>query len=971
MSELMLKSFLFVSYYFSLVNGLSVTLKDQAISSLTPPLYLDGSDWTASESSLGINISATVPGDVITDLQLAGIISDPWYELNFLDNRSLWDTNLSWVYTKNVFLPPQSNASNSSSLLVFEGVRMGAHVIWNGVELGEVTNQFMRYIFSLPTDITMFGQMNEISLRFDSSLVLNGRFVASAAGWDWMAFSKVMMTDPTFGEEGRLTLGLWKSLYIIADPSPLVITSVVPLVTYLGEYPVSPLIEGQHGGFNVTVTANILVTDTNVVSGFFTASGEWGAIVESPLLTCPPGDSNVTFTLQAPASLIKLWWPNGLGDHPLFNVSVSWKPSNSSSKEFDPPSITAVRKIGFRVAALVTVNDTNATIVSESKGANGSGTFGMFFRINGAAIFSRGANLVPTDMLDGRLDAIAYLTLVQSAAAAHFNMIRIWGGGIYPPDVFYDTCDTEGILLYHDMMFAGSGHDIAQAKQPFSSATNNSILSEISHQIRRLSHHPSIILYDSANEVIVQKSGPTALYTSLVIATIAKEDPSRIIWPASPAAGWQSGVDRLYGTPNGDELIPIGTGHIWDAGNERHGTYLAGVGAGNWSTVVRDPWTQDHTFDPGTPLAYLPNPGEQTGVAYPSVFASEFGTMSMSSFEAMSSSLDESSWGIHGGNKPSNCTQEPDNPFSQTCTGRNAMAQRNWACDNLIWSYFGPNLLNLSGVYAFKGQLFQCLIASSIHMQLDIEQRRSQNYLGSLYWMFQESWNTGGWGSIEYTSASNGTLLGGRWKPTHNWLESHLFRDVMSACGYIGRSKTFVCFVSNASPLAAFEGTLLITSVDIQSGNESLWSSLPVNVSLGPGALSWVYPKASLPNASTTILIASLIDANGTSSDEHIVHLTAPVHIVVPMANVSALVASIPNEDGSVNITVTSNTVALFVTLTSAAVGRFSDNSFLLRTQTSPKVVKWIPFQVGNSTQDLDILQRTLRVEDLSDYVNN
>ena len=948
-----------------------LTLRDHEISSLSTPFYLDGSDWIATESTLGLNISATVPGDIVTDLQRSGIIGDPYYELNFLNNRSFWDPLLSWTYTKYVLLPPQSNSSaNSSLLLVFEGVKLGAHVIVNGVEVGIVSNQFIRYLFWLPTEIIHLGSLNKISLRFDSAIITNNRFVASMAGWDWMAVSALSMNDTTFGLASRFTSGIWKSVYIIAEPFPLVITDVVPLLTYLGDYPAAPLVDGQHGGFNVSVTVHVLVPDGASAMGTFTTSGEWGAIYESPLVTCPPGVSNVTFTLHAPASSIKLWWPNGLGAHPLFNVSVTWTLSNSSKESVS--SITAIRRIGFRVAALVTVNDTNATIVTESKGANGSGTFGMFFRINGAAIFSRGANLVPTDMLDGRLDAIAYHTLVQSSASSHFNMIRIWGGGIYAPDVFYDTCDSEGILLYHDCMFAGSGHDIAQAKQPFSSATNASILGEISHQIRRLSHHPSIILYDSANEVIVERSGPTALYTSLVLQAVAKEDPSRIIWPASPAAGWLSGVDRLYGTPNGEELIPIGTGHIWDAGNERHGTYLAGVGAGNWSTVIRDPWTQDHTFDPGTPLAYLPSPEAQTGVAYPSIFASEFGTMSMSSFEAMSASLDESSFGLHGGNKPFNCSEEPSNGFFQNCTGTNSMTQRNWACDNLIWSYFGNNLLNQSGVSAFKGQLFQCLISSAIHMQLDIEQRRSQNYMGLLFWMLQESWSTGGWGSIEYTSpAAAGTLRGGRWKPTHNWLESHLFRDVMSACGYIGRSKTFDCFISNASPLSTFEGTLSITAVDLESGNELLWASLPVNVSIGPGALSWVSPSASLPNASTTILVANLLDVNGTSSDEHIVHLTAPVHMLVPKANVSAVVASQPNLDGTVNITISSNTVALFVTLTSSAPGRFSDNAFLYRPLSSPnRIITWTPFEMGNATEDIDLLQKTLRVDDMSAYLS-
>jgi beta-mannosidase len=946
----------------------ALTLRDHEIASSSTPYYLDNLTWFASETSLGLNISATVPGDIITDLQKSGLISDPWHELNFLDNRSLWDPNLSWTFQTSMIEIPVTNSSSSNStfLLVFEGVKMGAHVLFNTIELGTVTNQFMRYVFQIPLDSVRQGPMNEIQVRFDSSLQTLNRFCASSGGWDWQAVSQLEVNDTVFGVSPSFSSGIWKSVYIL-QASPLVITDIVPLVTYLGEYPVTPLTDGSHGGFQVNITAHIVVSEGDYPTGFFSAQSEWGISQNSSIMTLPSGVSNVTLILQAPASLIKLWWPNGLGNHSLYNISVTWTSTSTVT-----PSITAVRRIGFRTAALVTVNDTNATVVAESKGMNGSGSFGMFFRINGAAIFSRGANLVPTEMLEGRLDAIAYHTLVQSASAAHFNMIRVWGGGIYPPDIFYDMCDSEGILLYHDLMFAGEGHDIASAKQPFSNTTNFTIESEISHQIKRLSHHPSIILYDSANEVIVQRSGPTALYVSLVLAAVVRDDPSRIIWPASPAAGWISGVDRLWGSFNGQPLIPVGTGHIWDAGNERHGTYIAGVGAGNWTTVIRDPWTQDHTFDPGTPLAYLPSPEELTGVEYPSIFASEFGTTSMSSFEAFSASLDESSYGLHGGNKPSNCTIAPSGGFFQNCTGRNAMAQRNWACDNVIWSYFGPNLLNLSGIDAFKGQLFQCLIASAIHMQIDIEQRRAQNYLGAIFWMFQDSWVSGSWGSIEYVTPSiNGTTLrGGRWKPMHNWLESHMFQDVMSACGYVGRSKTFVCYVNNARPDTSFEGTLSITAINLINGTENEWETLPVFVKQGPNEILWLTPTTSLPNASTTVLIASLIDVDGNSFDEHIVHLTPPMNLLVQPATLSVDVATVPNLDRSINITVSSDKVALFVTLTSAAPGRFSNNAFLLRPLYSPKIISWIPFEDTDPISDIEILRNTIRIEDMSAYVN-
>jgi len=211
------------------------------------------------------------------------------------------------------------------------------------------------------------------------------------------------------------------------------------------------------------------------------------------------------------------------------------------------------------------------------------------------------------------------------------------------------------------MIFSGAmGHGIESARQPLSAAANASILGEVAHQVRRLSHHPSVFLYDDANEVIVERSGPSEVYASLVMTTVAREDPSRILWPSSPANGWASGVDRLWGTPNGKPLVAVGASggfcKIWSCGNERHGQYTAGVGQGNWTTVMSDPWSRAHTFDPDMPLAYLPNPGATGGVGQPSVFVSEFGATSMSSFESMSPTLAPASWGLHGGGVPANCS---------------------------------------------------------------------------------------------------------------------------------------------------------------------------------------------------------------------------------------------------------------------------------------------------------------------------
>ena len=122
------------------------------------------------------------------------------------------------------------------------------------------------------------------------------------------------------------------------------------------------------------------------------------------------------------------------------------------------------------------------------------------------------------------------------------NVFRIWGGGIYYGDAFYDTADELGMLMYHDLMNPGDGH-----VNPIADPTQDA---EFRHQVRRLAPHPSIALWDSCNEC-----GGGGIWDSFVITTVAEEDTSRPVWPSCPSFGWTSGVDTLWGLPNGNPLV--------------------------------------------------------------------------------------------------------------------------------------------------------------------------------------------------------------------------------------------------------------------------------------------------------------------------------------------------------------------------------------------------------------------------------
>mmetsp|Transcript_32269 Transcript_32269/g.96784 ORF Transcript_32269/g.96784 Transcript_32269/m.96784 type:complete len:140 (-) Transcript_32269:198-617(-) len=131
----------------------------------------------------------------------------------------------------------------------------------------------------------------------------------------------------------------------------------------------------------------------------------------------------------------------------------------------------------------------------------------MFFRINGVPILSRGANVVPMEEMEGRLSDSAHERMVQSAVEANMNTLRVWGGGMFLPDAFYDACDERGIAVYHDMQYAQNGHSPANA------TTQED---ELRHQARRLSSHPSIVIWDGCNECSVVTDGPTSIYATFV-----------------------------------------------------------------------------------------------------------------------------------------------------------------------------------------------------------------------------------------------------------------------------------------------------------------------------------------------------------------------------------------------------------------------------------------------------------------------
>ena len=890
-------------------------------------------------STLVLN-AATVPGDIITDLEMAGHIGDPLYELNF-KNATLWGYGV-WNYTKTISFTEENvnrvkgyTAIGSDMVLVFDGIKMGANIYLNGKLLGTANDQFLRYNFSLGQAMATENGLplnvgdNTLVVSFDASIDTAGRFMACTGGWDWAPYTT---TSESSTGANTFTRGIWKSVYLVTiNGGGAAIEHVVPQIFYTGEYPTAPLQPQQHSDFKVDVIVKFYVPQAS--EGLLSVKGEWGASVEKKISLAAGSGVSETVTLTAAAENISLWWPVGLGKQPLYTISVSYSPSSLSHDDATP--VATVRQVGFRYVALVTGNDTDPEYVKKAATSQTTGSMGMFFRVNGVPIFNRGANMIPMEELEGRFNEMAYARLVQSAVDGRFNMLRVWGGGIFLPNVWYDECDRLGIMIYHDMQYAQQGH--FPQKTPIQDA-------ELRHQIRRLSHHPSIVIWDGCNECRVKMDTPTGIYATFVMTVVADEDKSRAIWPSCPAIGWKAGVHALDARPvtTGAALItPDNGGIIETHGPYQHGGGFPSVNGANGPAP----------FPPNIPIQVQKT---TTGYAAQNVFASEFGCSVFSSFESMSPTLSPDHWGVHAGMKPDNCSGS----FHNRCHGNNPMAERNYACDNIIEVYFGTNdKLDSVGEAIFKQQLFHCILGQALEIKSNIETRRSLNEFGIIVWQYNEIWPTGGWGSIEYGTPRPGQVIGGRWKPLHHFYRQSIFTDVTVACGGDG-----LCYVKN-DIARKFLGLLTIKAIAFATGLETLVLTDKLDLPAGPGVSHWVQASFSGVHGADQVIVATITNTvDNEVVCENVIPLIEPKNMKLLKSNAQVSVGE-ENADGSVDIHVEVEHVAMYVTMTTLAAGRFSSNSILVKPPGT--TVQFLPF----GTLDKALLKSSIRVEDVSVYM--
>jgi beta-mannosidase len=400
-------------------------------------------------------LTATVPGCVHTDLMAHGQIPDPFFGNNEKDVQ--WVEKINWEYRTAFELHPDI-ADHDHIELVFEGLDTYAAVFLNDSLLLQTDNMFREWRVDCKS-LLKTGE-NFLVIQFTSPVFMDS-LKASALPYrlpDNRAFTRKAPFQYGWDWAPRLvTCGVWKPVYITAHNSfktrdlfirQNLLTEKKATFSLLLEY------EATDSG-----TMKIVVTDDKS-----------GSILKKSKLSFAKGvhTQETVFEIADP----KLWWTNGLGDPHLYQLGI--EVSTIKTKEIFR------EKVGIRTIELVQRPDSSGS--------------SFFFELNGVPVFMKGANYVPMDHFPSRVPTEKYISIIDAAVSANMNMLRVWGGGIYENDIFYDLCDQNGILVWQDFMFACNMY-------PGDDDFIENIRQEATQQVKRLRKHPSLAVWCGNNEV--------------------------------------------------------------------------------------------------------------------------------------------------------------------------------------------------------------------------------------------------------------------------------------------------------------------------------------------------------------------------------------------------------------------------------------------------------------------------------------
>ncbi len=469
-------------------------------------------NWQFTRSGKNDWHKATVPGVVHTDLLNGKLIDDPFFGVN--EQKLQWIGQSDWEY-RTTFIADEDLFENEHIEIVFTGLDTYSGIFLNGNPVLETDNMFRKWRIDCKGKLKE-GE-NELTVKFYSPLKIDSlkasklpyRLPDSRAftrkapyqyGWDWGS--------------RFITMGIWKSVYLRTwnDARIENIRIVQDSVT-------------KDTAF---YTSYFEIESSNEQDGFLSVfDDKEDEIINKVRVRLATGTKEypVTFYVDNP----KLWWTNGLGKQNLYYFRFLMQTNHSIDEKH--------RRIGVRTLELVQQPDS----AGES----------FYFRLNGVPLFIKGANYIPQDNFLPRITTNDYGKVIKSAVDANMNMLRVWGGGIYGDDRFYDLCDEKGMLVWQDFMFACNMY-------PGDTAFLNNVRQEATEQVKRIQYHPSLALWCGNNESdegwhnwgwqkslnyskddsVKIWSDYLHLFEKILPGIVKKYSPSTNYIPSSPRIGW-------------------------------------------------------------------------------------------------------------------------------------------------------------------------------------------------------------------------------------------------------------------------------------------------------------------------------------------------------------------------------------------------------------------------------------------------
>lgn len=603
------------------------------------------------------SVDMQIPGTVLSGLLAAGKIKDPFYRTNEDATRALFWKD--YVFTR-TFDVDEELLAQQHIVLVCEGLDTLAEISINGTFLAKTDNMHRTWKFQAKK--LLHPGKNEIQIVFRSVL----RFIED---YPYEAHKKINYI-PCGSMKGNHLLRKAHSMFGW-DWGPQTIDAGIFRDIYLQGYSHARIedirIHQQHAK-NVSVQTSITLSESVPGQKLCVELSEDGA--DKPLQTklCKTnadGVAAVDFVIENP----KLWWPNDYGDQPLYIVRTTLLDEDGTSLE----SIT--RRIGLRTLT-----------ISQEKDEWGNE---FAFCVNGVKIFTRGGNYIPDDCLYTRITEKKLDYILESCRRAHFNCVRVWGGGYYPSDAFYDLCDEKGLIVWQDLMYACNVYDVTDAFA-------ENCRQETYDNVRRLRHHASLGLWCGNNEIEsawdhwgdFQKETPylradyIRLFEEVLPKAVQEADGETFYWHSSPSSG---------GCFDNPDDVNRGDTHYWDV------------------------WHGQKPFTDYRKYFFR--------------FCSEFGFQSFPCAKTVNS-----------------FTLEDDrNIFSRVMESH----QKNDAANGKMLYYLSENLRYPKDLthLLYASQVLQGM---AIKYGVDHWRRNRGRCMGTLYWQINDDWPAPSWSSIDY-----------------------------------------------------------------------------------------------------------------------------------------------------------------------------------------------------------------------------